>query len=66
MEENRKNEQEIQKLDLEKMEQVSGGNRNPPNKKYCNNCKETTTWVNVNGVWVCGKCACGTGSPIIL
>ena len=38
MEENRKNDQKIQKLSPETMEQVSGGSGIPTKTKFCSNC----------------------------
>ena len=67
MEENRKNDQEIRKLDPEQLEQVSGGLINTTIKtKYCGVCCDTTTWINENGVWICGKCAHGSGCHIVV
>ena len=64
MEESRRKDQGIQELNPEKMEQVSGGRSNNTKEKQCDNCKGKTTWIRVNGVWVCGKC--GHGGPTIL
>ncbi|MER2057153.1 MAG: hypothetical protein ABTB30_17845 [Clostridia bacterium] len=66
MEENRKNDQEIRKLDPEQLEQVSGGLANPTKSKFCGVCRDTTTWIFVNGVWLCGKCAHGPGCQIVV
>lgn len=61
MEESRKNDQRIQELDLGKMEQVSGGSGPLPTKtKYCGNCKDTTTWIYLDGGFVCAKCGRST------
>ena len=66
MEENSKTDHAIQELDPEKMEQVSGG-ASPTKTKFCSNCNDTTTWIFLNGCWVCGKCARGfSGNPIIV
>ena len=66
MEENRKTDQEIQELNFEQMEQVSGGTASPTKTKFCSKCRDTTTWIFLNGVWVCGKCGCGSGVQIIV
>ena len=66
MEENRKNDQKIQELSPETMERVSGG-ASPTKTKFCSNCSDTTTWIFLNGAWICGKCARGSsGNPIIV
>ena len=66
MEENRKTGQEIQELNPEILEQVSGG-ASPTKTKFCNNCNDATTWIFLNGAWICGKCARGaSGNPIIV
>ena len=65
--ENRKNDQKIQELSPETMEQVSGGSGIPTKTKFCSNCKETTTWISLRGVWTCGKCARNiSGNPVVL
>ena len=66
MEENRKTDQEIQELDPDKMEKVSGGTASPTKTKFCNTCRDTTTWIFLNGVWMCGKCAYGPGVQIFV
>ena len=66
MEENRKNDQEIRKLDPEQLEQVSGGIANTAKTKFCGVCRDTTTWIYVNGVWICGKCTHGSGCQIVV
>ena len=43
MEENRKTDQEIQELNFEQMEQVSGGTASPTKTKFCSKCRDTTT-----------------------
>ena len=49
-----------EKLDKETMEQVSGGYVPLPTKsEYCDKCKETTTWIYLNGNYICGKCGRG-------
>ena len=67
MEENRKNDQKIQELSPETMEQVSGGSGIPTKTKFCSNCKETTTWISLRGIWTCSKCARYiSGNPVVL
>ena len=67
MDENRKDDQVKQELNSEELEQISGGSRSPTKTKYCNNCKDTTTWIFLNGAWICGKCARGSsGAPLFV
>ena len=49
MEGNRKTDQEIQELDFENMEQVSGGDDTQNGYFYCSFCQRQTKWEN-------GKC----------
>ena len=46
MEENKRTEQEAKELDLEKMEQVSGGVGVQNGYAYCSYCKKETKWEN--------------------
>ena len=67
MEESRKNDQETQELSPETLEQVSGGAASPTKTKFCSNCRDTTTWIFLDGVWICGKCGRGaSGAPLIV
>ena len=43
MEENRKTDQEIQELNSEQMEQVSGGTGSQTKTQFCSKCRDTTT-----------------------
>ena len=46
MEENRKTDQEAKELNLEKMEQVSGGADTQTGYFYCYFCQRETYWEN--------------------
>ena len=47
MEENKKADQEAKELNLEKMEQISGGADSQTEEyKYCSFCQKETRWVN--------------------
>ena len=66
MEENRENDQEIRKLDPEQLDQVSGGSTDTTKTKFCGVCCDMTTWINADGVWICGKCAHGSRIQIVV
>lgn len=59
MDENRKNDQVIQKLKAERLEQASEGNWTPSKRQYCDYCKDTTNWFYIKGVLTCERCGCG-------
>ena len=46
MEGNKRAGQEAKELDLEKMEQVSGGTDTQTEYRYCPFCQKETKWVN--------------------
>ena len=46
MEKNRKTDLEVKELDLDMMEQVSGGSDTVVEYKYCTLCQKETRWEN--------------------
>ena len=57
-------EQKAEELELEAMEQVSGGAGPLPTKiVWCGNCNDKTKWIYVDGSDCCSKCGKSSTGP---